>query len=245
MVIEVSDTGPGVPRAGARASVRGVPGLDPAGRLRPRPRDRGRAGARPWRRDPPGRRHHRGDVPHHHPGPRGGYRRAARGAGEGLAAFACGLRRPRACGLPAKPQGRGGAMPYPSPRVVRTLPACGEGRPAEGRRRGERGPRGAAKAIGVRRDRRPALAPTRHFGGRERAIATPTPFALPASAGEGVRKHGESQCPLRRCRQPPPQRGSWHRPQADMAPSVHAPACQPGGDPIAMPPLGPGRFRSR
>ena len=84
VVIEVSDTGPGVSGPGARASVRGVPGLDPARRLRARPCDRGRAGARPWRRDPPGRRHHRRDLPHDHPGPRGRYRRPARRAGAGL-----------------------------------------------------------------------------------------------------------------------------------------------------------------
>ena len=76
VVIEVSDTGPGVSRQGARAPVRGVPGLDPRRRHRPRPRDRGRAGARAWRRDPAGRGHHRRDVPHHHSGPRGGARAA-------------------------------------------------------------------------------------------------------------------------------------------------------------------------
>ncbi len=83
VVIEVSDTGPGAVREGARASVRGVPGLDPHRRLRARPRHRGRAGARPWRRHPPGRRHDRRDLPHHHSGPRGRAQPAPR-AGAGV-----------------------------------------------------------------------------------------------------------------------------------------------------------------
>ena len=50
MVIEVADTGKGVPRGGAGPSVRGVRRLDPARRHRPRPADRARDHARPWRR---------------------------------------------------------------------------------------------------------------------------------------------------------------------------------------------------
>ena len=84
VVIEVSDTGPGIPDQGARASVRGVPGLDAQRRHGPRPRHRGRAGARPWRRDPAGRGHHRGDLPHHHSGPRGRARRPPQRAGKGV-----------------------------------------------------------------------------------------------------------------------------------------------------------------
>ncbi len=49
VVIEVADTGPGNSAAGARASVRGVPGIDAHRRFRARARDRGRAGARPRR----------------------------------------------------------------------------------------------------------------------------------------------------------------------------------------------------
>ena len=123
VVIEVSDTGPGVQRPGARAPVRGVPGLDPAGRLRPRPRDRGRAGAGAWRRDPPGRRHHRGDVPDHHSGPRGGYREPARGEGEGLAARA--VPSSPACGEVDRPKaGREGANAENSLDSVRGQTAC-------------------------------------------------------------------------------------------------------------------------
>ena len=70
-VIEVSDTGPGVSDQRARASVRGVSGLDAPGRRRPRAGDRRRAGARAWRRDAPGRRHHRRHLPHQHSRPRG------------------------------------------------------------------------------------------------------------------------------------------------------------------------------
>ncbi len=61
-VIEVSDTGPGVIRQSARAFVRGVPGLDAAGRQRARPRDCRGTGARAWRRYPPGRWNYRRDV---------------------------------------------------------------------------------------------------------------------------------------------------------------------------------------
>ncbi len=53
----------------ARPSVRGVPGLDPRRRLRPRPGHRCRAGARPWRRDRPDGRHRRRHLPHQDPGP--------------------------------------------------------------------------------------------------------------------------------------------------------------------------------
>ncbi len=48
-IIEVSDTGPGVPAKGPRASVRGIPDLGAARRQRARPRDRRRTGPRPWR----------------------------------------------------------------------------------------------------------------------------------------------------------------------------------------------------
>ena len=84
VVIEVSDTGPGFSEQGARASVRGVPGLDPHRRHRARPRHRRRTGARPWRRDPPGRGHHRRDLPPHHSRPRGRAQCAPRRAGERL-----------------------------------------------------------------------------------------------------------------------------------------------------------------
>ena len=79
-VIEVSDTGPGHLRARARASVRGLPGLDPHRQRGAGPRHRGRAGARPWRRHPPGGRHHRRDLPRLHPRPRRRHQRAPRRA---------------------------------------------------------------------------------------------------------------------------------------------------------------------
>ena len=82
VVIEVSDTGPGVTDRARAHLFEAFQGSTRPGRLRPRARDRGRAGARAWRRDPPGRRHHRGDLPHHHPGPRGRHRGAPRRAGE-------------------------------------------------------------------------------------------------------------------------------------------------------------------
>ena len=70
-IIEVSDTGPGVPQ-GARPSVRGVPDLGTPRRQRARPCDRRRTGPRPWRRHRSGRRHHRRHLPDCDPGsPRG------------------------------------------------------------------------------------------------------------------------------------------------------------------------------
>ena len=74
-VIEVSDTGPGFPVMATRASVRGVPGLQPRRRHRPRPCHRRRADPRPRRQHRAGRGHHRRDIPHYHPGPGGGARR--------------------------------------------------------------------------------------------------------------------------------------------------------------------------
>ena len=53
VVIEVSDTGPGVTEKARAHLFEAFQGFDAAGRLRPRPCDRGRTGARPWRRDPP------------------------------------------------------------------------------------------------------------------------------------------------------------------------------------------------
>ena len=77
---------PGTLGSRPRAPVRGFPGLDPHRQRGPGARHRGRAGTRPWRRDPPGRGHHRRDLPAHHPGPGGGAREAARGAGAGVTA---------------------------------------------------------------------------------------------------------------------------------------------------------------
>jgi len=65
-VIEVSDTGPGVARKRARICFEAFQGLDPARRSGLGWPSR-RTGARPWRRDPPGRRHDRRDVPPDHP----------------------------------------------------------------------------------------------------------------------------------------------------------------------------------
>ena len=72
---------PGFFRTRARASVRGVPELDPHRRHRPRACHRRRTGARPWRRHPPRRRHHRGDAARHHSRPCGGIERPPRGPG--------------------------------------------------------------------------------------------------------------------------------------------------------------------
>ncbi len=71
VVIEVSDTGPGRSREGARPYVPGVSGLGARRRHWARPGHRRRTGARPWRRNPPGAGNHRRDVQHHHPRPRG------------------------------------------------------------------------------------------------------------------------------------------------------------------------------
>ncbi len=65
-------------RKGARALVRGVPGLDPPRRHRPRLGDRRRAHSRPWRRDPPGRGHDRRDAAADDSRPRRGAVRAPR-----------------------------------------------------------------------------------------------------------------------------------------------------------------------
>ena len=97
VVIEVSDTGPGIPAKVARASVRGVPDLGAQRRNGPRPRHRRRTRPRPRRRDQAGRRHHRRDLPPHHSGPGGRTRRPPQRAGEGvsmtlLARASCGLR---------------------------------------------------------------------------------------------------------------------------------------------------------
>ncbi len=81
VVIEVADTGPGFPPQRARASVRGVPGLDPARRHRAWACHRGRTDPRPWRRNPAGRGHHRRDLPPHHSGPGGRSRRPSRERG--------------------------------------------------------------------------------------------------------------------------------------------------------------------
>ena len=84
VVIEVSDTGPGFPAQGARASVRGLP-VDRAQRRHgPRPRHRRRAGPRPWWRHQAGGGHHWRNLPAHHPGPRGRARRPPQRAGAGL-----------------------------------------------------------------------------------------------------------------------------------------------------------------
>ena len=83
-IIEVSDTGPGVPGKGPRSSVRGVPDLRPPRRQRARPRDRRRTGPRPWRRHSSGGRHHRRHLPDRDPGPAGGIADRAQRAGEGV-----------------------------------------------------------------------------------------------------------------------------------------------------------------
>ena len=74
-------------RQGARASVRGVPGLDPHRRHRSWPCHRRRTRSRPWRRDPPGRRHHRRDAAAHHSRSRRGTERTPRRPRAGLSAF--------------------------------------------------------------------------------------------------------------------------------------------------------------
>ena len=84
VVIEVSDTGPGIPAAVARASVRGVPDVGAQRRNGPRPRHRRRTRPRPRRRDQARRRHHRRDLPPHHSGPGGRARRPSQRAGEGV-----------------------------------------------------------------------------------------------------------------------------------------------------------------
>src|SRR5262249_20907464 len=98
VVIEVSDTGPALSER-ARAHLveafqgstkTAEAGLGLAG-------DRGGARARARRRDSPGRGHHRGDLPPHHPGPRGRARQPPRRAGAGVSDSArAGIAR-RAC----------------------------------------------------------------------------------------------------------------------------------------------------
>ena len=83
-IIEVSDTGPGVPAKAARSPVRGVPDLGPARRQRARACDRRRTGPRPWRRHPSGRRHHRRHLPDRDPGPPGGTAERAQRTGAGV-----------------------------------------------------------------------------------------------------------------------------------------------------------------
>ena len=83
-IIEVSDTGPGVPAKSARAFVRGVPDLRPPRRQRAWAGDRRRTGPRPWRRHPSGRRHHRRHLPDLDPRPPGGTAERPQRAGAGV-----------------------------------------------------------------------------------------------------------------------------------------------------------------
>ncbi len=71
VVLEVSDTGPGVPEKARAHMFQAFQGGARAGGTGLRPRHRRRAGARPWRRDQAGAGHHRGDLPHHHSRQRG------------------------------------------------------------------------------------------------------------------------------------------------------------------------------
>ena len=63
VVIEVSDTGPGLSAKAREHLFEAVQGSTRTGGSGPRACHRGRARARAWRRNPPGRRHDRGDVP--------------------------------------------------------------------------------------------------------------------------------------------------------------------------------------
>ena len=69
---------------GPRSSVRGVPDLGAARRQRPWACDRRRTGPRPWRRHPPGRRHHRRHLPDRDTGPAGGTAQHPQRAGAGV-----------------------------------------------------------------------------------------------------------------------------------------------------------------
>ena len=80
-------------RQGARAFVRGVPGLDPRRRHRSRLGHRRRTGPRPWRRDPPRRGHDRRN-------PAADHSRSCRGACPPIAAPAPTVDEPRDVGLP-------------------------------------------------------------------------------------------------------------------------------------------------
>ena len=71
VVIEVSDTGPGVSEKARAHLFQAFQGSDPRRRHRPWSRHRRRTGARAWRRNPAGAGHHRRDLQHHHSRPRG------------------------------------------------------------------------------------------------------------------------------------------------------------------------------
>ena len=75
-------------RAGksARAPVRGVPDLGPPRRQRAGSGHRRRTGSRPWRRHPPGRRHHRRHLPDLDSRPPGGTAERPQRAGAGVSA---------------------------------------------------------------------------------------------------------------------------------------------------------------
>ena len=85
----------GIARKGPRTSVRGVPGLDAQRQHGSWPCDRRRPRARPRRRHPAGRRHHRGHLPRHHPRPRGATRCPAQRARQRVNVSARGVDRPR------------------------------------------------------------------------------------------------------------------------------------------------------
>ena len=83
-IIEVSDTGPGVPAKAREHLFEAFQTSGPARRQRARPCDRRRTGPRPWRRHPSGGRHHRRDLPDRDSGPAGGTDERAQRAGAGV-----------------------------------------------------------------------------------------------------------------------------------------------------------------
>ena len=71
VVLEVSDTGPGVSEKARAHLFQAFQGSTRAGGTGLGPGHRGRIGARAWRRNPSGAGDYRGDFSHHHSGPRG------------------------------------------------------------------------------------------------------------------------------------------------------------------------------
>ena len=80
VVIEVSDTGPGISDKARAHMFQAFQGSARAGGTGLGPGDRRRTGACPWRRNPPGAGDHRRDFQHHDPRPHGGSRCQARRA---------------------------------------------------------------------------------------------------------------------------------------------------------------------
>ena len=83
-IIEVSDTGPGVPAKAREHLFEAFQTSGPARRQRARACDCRRTGPRPWRRHPSGGGYHRRDLPGHRTGPAGGTAERAQRAGAGL-----------------------------------------------------------------------------------------------------------------------------------------------------------------